>query len=91
MLTPYLITLGAMSVITMMLYGVDKARAADGRGRIPEITLLTFTALGGGVGAAIGRLIFHHKINLKTKFHFTATVWASILLQAAGAVALWLF
>ena len=90
MLIPYLITLGVMTVITMTLYGVDKARAADERGRIPEITLLTFTALGGGVGAAIGRLIFRHKINLKTKFHFTATVWASVILQAAGVVLLWL-
>ena len=91
MLIPYLITLGAMSLITMTLYGVDKARAADGRGRIPEITLLTFTALGGGVGAAIGRLIFHHKINLRTKFHFTVTVWISVILEAAGILLLWLF
>ena len=91
MLYPYLITLGVISLITMTLYGVDKARAADNRGRIPEITLLTFTALGGGIGAAIGRLIFHHKINLKAKLHFTVTVWAAVITEIVAAVLLWLF
>ncbi len=82
MIIPYLITLGVMSLLTLILFGMDKAKAADGRARIPELTLLTFTALGGGVGAFFGRILFHHKTTGR-KFHFSVVTWGSVILQIA--------
>ena len=50
-----------INVITFILYGVDKRRAKRKRWRISEKTLLVFTFCGGGLGAILGMLSFHHK------------------------------
>ena len=69
-----MIAVGAMSLMAFFLYGLDKRRAKrDGR-RIPELTLLTFAALGGGLGALLGMLLFRHKTNFARKAHFVLGV-----------------
>ena len=84
----YLIPLGVMSLIALIAFGVDKSRAADGRRRIPELTLLTLAALGGSVGAVLGSVLFHHKTNALRKLHFFVTLYASLLLHVGLLVML---
>lgn len=58
---PMLLTIAALSLITFILYGVDKRRAVKGKWRIPERVLLSFSLLGGGIGGALGMKLFRHK------------------------------
>ena len=83
MLNCYLIVCGVASLLAFMLFAVDKAGAADGRSRVPEIVLLTLSALGGGVGAMLGRVLLHHKSNKGRKPHFAVVLPVSALLQVA--------
>ena len=55
-----IIILCVMSVISIILFGVDKHRAAQGRWRIAEKALL-LAAFFGGIGGLLGMLVFHHK------------------------------
>ena len=77
----YLQVILIVSLITLIFYGIDKARAADSKTRIPEITLLTLAAVGGALGAFLGRLLFNHKRNTNTKAHFSAVIYVSLILQ----------
>lgn len=79
----YLIPLAVMSLLALLAFGMDKARAADGRGRISELTLLTLAALGGSAGAVLGSLLFHHKTNARRKLHFFVTLYGSLILHGA--------
>ena len=55
------IYLAAINVITFIMFGADKARAAKGRWRISESALILAALLGGSIGALAGMRIFHHK------------------------------
>ncbi len=79
----WLIWLIALSVTTFILFGVDKALAKAGRGRIPEIVLHAFTLLGGFPGQLLGRLIFRHKINFSRHPAFNIVLLVSALLWVA--------
>lgn len=50
-----------ISVITFILFGIDKNKARQQQWRIPEARLLLFSALGGSTGALAGMYFFHHK------------------------------
>ena len=56
-----IIYLTAINVITFIMFGADKARAAKGRWRISESALILAALLGGSTGALAGMRIFHHK------------------------------
>ena len=56
-----IIYLAAINVITFIMFGADKARAAKGRWRISEAALILAALLGGSIGALAGMRIFHHK------------------------------
>lgn len=56
-----IIYLAAINVITFIMFGADKARAAKGRWRISESALIVAALLGGSTGALAGMRIFHHK------------------------------
>lgn len=56
-----LAVLVAMSIIAFILYGLDKGYAKEGARRIPERVLLGFSILGGGIGGALGMMLFRHK------------------------------
>lgn len=81
MLVYYLITVLAVSLIAFLLFATDKASARRGGDRIPELVLLTVSALGGGLGALLGQVLLHHKSNARRKLHFAVTVTLSALLQ----------
>lgn len=55
------IYLAAVNIITFIMFGADKARAAKGRWRISESALILAALLGGSTGALAGMRIFHHK------------------------------
>lgn len=56
-----LIYLGIISLITFILYGVDKQKAKKHKWRIPEKTLLGMCVIGGFLGGLLGMQVFHHK------------------------------
>jgi uncharacterized membrane protein YsdA (DUF1294 family) len=57
----FLIWIGAVSLVTFLLYGYDKAQAKAGGTRVPEIILHGLALAGGFPGGWLGRWIFHHK------------------------------
>lgn len=79
----YFITLFVFSLISFILYGVDKHIAKQGnttKNRIKEKTLLMVTVLNGAIGSFLGRIIFHHKTE---KFYFSLIIIISLLSQVA--------
>lgn len=51
-----------MSLITYMLYLIDKKRSKKvGANRISEKTLLIFSLLGGALGGYLAMIMWHHK------------------------------
>ena len=50
-----------VSVVCLIMYGVDKSRAKAGKWRIKEQTLLMTGFFGGAVGGLIGMVLFRHK------------------------------
>ncbi len=70
-----------MSLLTFALFGIDKSLSKRSGSRIPEITLLTLSAIGGAFGAFCGRLLFRHKTNMSTKAHFAVVIYASLFMQ----------
>jgi len=81
----YLIWLAAASIITFILYGLDKARSKrKGAWRIPENTLHVMALAGGFLGGWLGRSIFDHKTRkgifvfilvISTLIHVGITWW----------------
>ena len=62
MLLPiYSIALAVISLITYIVYGVDKWKARNGAWRIPEKTLLLFSFFGGAVGGYLAMQTLRHK------------------------------
>lgn len=70
-LTIYALWQTACSLVTFVIYGVDKHQATVRGQRIPERTLHLLTILGGVGGAILGMIVFRHKKN-------KATFWAVI-------------
>ncbi|WP_288243466.1 DUF1294 domain-containing protein [uncultured Chryseobacterium sp.] len=58
--------IAVISIITLIIFGIDKRKAVKHQRRIPESTLLSLTFLGGTVGALMGMLIFRHKISKRS-------------------------
>lgn len=75
----YICVLGFLSLITFFMYGIDKSKAKNGKNRIKESYLLGLSAFGGGLGALIGRIIFHHKTD---KLYFSLAIYLSVLVEA---------
>ena len=69
-----------MSLVSFVLFGMDKRRARRGEWRIPERTLLTCCALFGAAGGLCGMRAFHHKTRHKK---FAYGVPALLVVQAA--------
>lgn len=56
-----------MNLFTFLIMGIDKKKAKKGSWRVPEKTLFTLVALGGGIGGIAGMHVFKHKTK-KTRF-----------------------
>ena len=57
------------SLITFIMFGIDKWKAKHGKWRILEATLLLMAACGGSIGALLGMSVWHHK-TLHKKFMY---------------------
>lgn len=60
----YLIIINALC---FLLFGYDKKQAKKKQSRIPEITLIILSFMGGSIGSLLGMQLFHHKTK-KIKF-----------------------
>ncbi len=67
------------SVITFLVYGLDKRAAVRGRGRTPEATLHLLELLGGFAGALLAQHVFMHK---RAKRRYQVVFWLIVLLHA---------
>ena len=67
MLTYYLYIVGIMSLITIIVYGIDKIKAVRGSWRISEATLFLFSFFFGALGGIFSMYVIRHK-NRKIKF-----------------------
>lgn len=89
-----LVYLIGVNVVAFFLYGLDKYKARRQQWRIPEQTLLLLAFIGGGIGAAAGMALFHHKTR-KTKFRVCVPIaivlWMVILGCFGGRLACWLW
>jgi len=82
-----LVYLLLINFVTMLLYGIDKAKAKKNKWRIPEATLLIFAFIGGSIGALIGMLGFRHKTqHLKFKLLIPLFFILHIAVFAAGCI-----
>ena len=78
--------IGAVSLITFIMYGADKRAAIKGRWRVPERTLLALSFFGGAAGGTLAMLLFRHKIK-KSAFifiNFTGILWQAAAITAAA-------
>ena len=71
----------ALSVTSFILYGVDKAAAAQGRRRTPEIAFHFVSVLGGWPGALVGQRVFRHKTR---KQPFRTVFWGTVVINCAA-------
>jgi uncharacterized membrane protein YsdA (DUF1294 family) len=80
---PFLIWIIAVSLVTFILYGYDKAQAKRDGTRVPEIVLHGLALAGGFLGGWLGRWIFRHKIR---KPVFTVVLTISTVLYLGIAI-----
>jgi uncharacterized membrane protein YsdA (DUF1294 family)/cold shock CspA family protein len=72
---------GAMSVLAILLYGVDKSAAVNNRWRIKESTLHFVGLIGGWPGALLAQGIFRHK---SKKMEFQSAFWVTVVFNCVG-------
>lgn len=75
------------SVITFIVYAVDKSKAKGGVWRIKESTLHFLALLGGWPGAALAQQVLRHK-SYKQKFRIV--FWLTVIVNLM-AVAWFMF
>ena len=80
LITPILIGLFVLNVVTFAAFGYDKAMARRSRRRISERTLLVLALMGGSVGALLGRKLFRHKTH---KQPFVRVLFGIVVIQLA--------
>lgn len=76
-----LIYITLVSVITFIVFGIDKLKAKKSWWRIPESTLMVLAVIGGSIGALLGMYVFHHKTLHKK---FTIGIPVILILQIAA-------
>jgi uncharacterized membrane protein YsdA (DUF1294 family)/cold shock CspA family protein len=68
------------SVVTIVVYALDKYSSIRGGWRVSESTLLTLGVLGGWPGAIVAQQAIRHKSN---KPSFRRALWATVVLNVA--------
>lgn len=69
------------SLITFMVYALDKSAAKRGARRTPESTLHLLSLVGGWPGAVLAQGLFRHK-TLKRSFRFV--FWITVAVNLSG-------
>jgi uncharacterized membrane protein YsdA (DUF1294 family) len=75
--------LALINLTALVLCAKDKYAAIRGKWRVPERTLLLFSAFGGAWGMGLGMILFRHKIRHR---RFTVNVPLLSLLWLAAAI-----
>jgi uncharacterized membrane protein YsdA (DUF1294 family) len=70
-----------LSIITLLIYGLDKWLALKGKRRISENKLHLLSLIGGWPGATIGQQAFQHKIS---KQSFRRLYYLTVLINLAA-------
>lgn len=78
--------MGILSIVLLILMGMDKSRAKKHEWRIAECTLFTLAIVGGAVGGVLGMYLFRHKTR-HNSFAFGFPLLAAI--QLFIVVQLW--
>lgn len=79
-----IVYLAVVNVVTFALFAYDKYCAKHDKWRVRESTLLTWSAIGGTIGALAAMEIFHHKtLHLKFKYGVPALLFLQIILVGA--------
>ncbi len=76
----------AVNGVTFCLYGFDKYQAIRIGARVPEVMLHLMAAVGGTPSAALGRVIFRHKMQ---KRNFRLVFYAIGITQALLLTLYW--
>lgn len=76
----------ALSLLTFVVYAIDKSKAKRGGWRIPEKTLHLLSLVGGWPGALLAQQLLRHK---SSKTSFRIVFWLTLCLNLA--VKGWLF
>ena len=58
-----------ITIVTFLVYGIDKWKAKQGSWRISEATLLILAVIGGSIGALLGMKVWRHK-TMHKKFKY---------------------
>lgn len=84
-LAPWLVgALVGVSVLTALVYSVDKSASRRGGRRVPERTLLLLGLLGGWPGALVAQQLLRHKTS---KHSFQLAFWATVAVNVLAVVA----
>lgn len=83
----YLNWLIAASIVTFVMYGVDKTQAKRDGGRIPNAILHMMALVGGWFGALFGRIVFNHKSNIRSNPLFLVTLILGFVIS--GVIIYW--
>lgn len=79
---------GVMSLVTFLMYAIDKGAAESGNRRVPEGRLHLFELLCGWPGALVGQQFFRHKTR-KTSFQVVFWVYVILNLAVLGWLLFW--
>ena len=74
--------LALLTLITFIVYGVDKYKAKNGGWRIPEKTLLILSIIGGALGGYSAMNTFRHKTT-REHWYFSFLNVLGILIHGA--------
>lgn len=75
------------TVLTFLLFGIDKGLAGkSGRVRLPEALLHFMAFIGGTVGAFAGAFLFHHKVS---KRPFMVKLYVIAIIQILAVIGVW--
>lgn len=69
---------GAVSMLTLLFYGIDKWAAKNDKWRISEAKLHLLSLLGGWPGALLAQQMFKHK---RSKSAFMRVYWVTVLVN----------
>ena len=76
------------NIIVFFMYGIDKLKAKRSKWRISENALIVSAFLLGGIGAALGMIVFNHKTS-KTKFRILVPI--AVIAGIAVLIAVYMY